>query len=118
MPDFIALEEQGWMVLSTGGAVVKAFYDTWLADDAVMVFPSGMLLDGKADILGAIDPQPWQSFRFDQPRVIWLSETAAVVVHGVTAPREGAAPYIALISSACAVRDEQWKLVVHQPTPA
>jgi hypothetical protein len=89
-----------------------------LADHAVLVFPGGLLIDGKADILRAIDSQPWTSFRLDRPRVIWLSEHAAAVVYGVTAQRAGAAPYVALITSAYAWRDGQWKLVLHQRTPA
>jgi hypothetical protein len=65
--------------------------DSWLADDAVMVFPGGMLIEGKAPTLGAIGSQLWTSFRLDRPRVIRLSDTAAVVVYGVTA-RHGCRP--------------------------
>jgi hypothetical protein len=83
-----------------------------------MVFPGSLLIGGKAKILRAIDSQPWRSFRLDRPRVIWLSETAAVVLCGVAAQCESTAPYVALISSAYALREGQWKMVVHQQTPA
>ena len=117
MQNLIALEEQGWQALATGGEAAKALYDSLLAEDAIMVFPGGMLLEGKAHILGAIDSQPWASFRLDRQRVIWLADNAAVVVYEVTAQRKGAAPYIALISSSYALREGQWKLVLHQQTP-
>jgi Domain of unknown function (DUF4440) len=117
MQDCITLEGQGWRALSTGGETAQAFYDSWLADDAVMVFPGGMLIEGKAHILGAIDSQPWTSFRLDRPRVIWRSDTAAVVVYGVTAQHEGAAPSVALISSSSSLCKGQWKPVLHQQTP-
>jgi Domain of unknown function (DUF4440) len=73
MQELIALEEQGWRALSTGGEAAQAFYDAVLTDDAVMVFPRGLLLEGKAQILGAIDAQPWTAFRLDGPRVIRLA---------------------------------------------
>jgi hypothetical protein len=44
MHEIIALEEQGWRALSTGGEVAKACYDVVLTDYAVMVFPGGLLL--------------------------------------------------------------------------
>jgi hypothetical protein len=118
MHKLIALEEQGWRALSTGREAAKAFYDAVLADEAVMVFPGGMLIEGKAQILQSIDAQPWSSFHLDGPRVIGLADNAAVVVYRVTAQRGGAAPYAALISSAYALRQGEWKLVVHQQTPA
>jgi hypothetical protein len=117
MQDLIELEEQSWNALSTGGGAAKEFYDSLLADDAVMVFPGGMLIEGKENILGSIDSQPWQWFRLDRQRLVWLSKNAAILLYRATAQREGIAPYAALVSSSYALRAGKWKLVVHQQTP-
>ena len=65
--DFIALEEQGWLALSTGGEAAKALYGLLLADDMVMVFPGEMLLD-------------WIDFRLSElshlhgARAVWVAD--------------------------------------------
>jgi hypothetical protein len=89
MQDLIDLEEQGWQALSSGEDASKKFYNFILHNDVVMLFPGGMLLDGKENILQALATQPWKSFQIEKPRVILLSEGAGVLVYRVTAQREG-----------------------------
>lgn len=96
MQDLVDLEEQGWQALSSGGEVSQKFYSSILHDDAVMLFPGGMLIDGKEKILNSLAAQPWKSFQIEEPRVILFSESAGVVVYRVSAEREGHDPYIAL----------------------
>jgi len=117
MQDLIELEKQGWEALSSKGEASKKFYSSVLRDDALMLFPSGMLIDGKEKILESLAAQPWKSFQIEEPQVISLSENAAVLVYRVTAQREGGDPYIALISSTYVLSDGAWKLVLHQQTP-
>lgn len=117
MDTLIHLEQQGWEALAAPGDAGKAFYSALLTDDAVMVFPGGLLVDGKEHILQSIGPQPWTSFHLDRLRVLPLSDEAAIVVYQVTAQRAGSTPYTALVSSAYAQRDGQWKLMLHQQTP-
>ncbi len=117
MQDLIELEEQGWQALSSEGEASKKFYSSVLRDDAIMLFPGGMLVDGKEKILGSLDTQPWKSFQIEELQVISLSENAAVLVYKVTAQREGSDPYVALITSTYVLSDGRWKLVLHQQTP-
>ena len=117
MQDLIELEEQGWLALSSEGEACKKFYSSVLCDDAIMLFPGGMLIDGKEKILESCAAQPWKSFQIEEPQVISLSENAGVLVYRVTAQREGSAPYVALISSTYVLSDGTWKLVLHQQTP-
>ena len=113
----LELEVQGWEALSSGQDVAQRFYRSLLADDAVMIFPGGMLLRGKEEILESISAQPWESFRFDETDVVSLSEGAGAVVYRVTAQRGSAEPYVALISSLYVFRGDEWKLALHQQTP-
>lgn len=119
MNELLELEEESWKALaSPEEGTAQRFYTALLDDDAVMAFPGGMLVSGKANILGSFSAQPWKSFQFKEQRVLRLSEDVGIVVYKVTAHREGNDPYTALISSAYARHDGQWKLVLHQQTLA
>lgn len=117
MEELIELEEQGWQALSTEGDAGKKFYGSVLRDDAVMLFPGGLLIAGKQQILESITDQPWKSFQMEDLQIILLSEKAGVVVYRVSAQGEDGDPYVALISSTYAMEDGTWKLVLHQQTP-
>jgi hypothetical protein len=116
MQELIDLEERGWQALSSEGEAGKSFYSSVLHDDAVMLFPGGMLISGKENILKSLGTQPWKSFQIEDPRVISLSESAGVLVYRVTAQREGSDPYMALISSTYVLSSGDWKLILHQQT--
>jgi hypothetical protein len=117
MQDLIELEEQGWQALSSAGEASKKFYSAVLRDDAIMLFPSGMLIHGKEKILESLAAQPCKSFQIQELQAISLSNNAGVLVYRVTAQREGSEPYVALISSTYVLSDGTWKLVLHQQTP-
>ncbi len=117
MQDLIQLEEQGWRALSSPGNAAKEFYSTRLAENASMLFPGGMRIEGKENILASFAAQPWQSFQLEDQRVITPSEDTGIVIYKVTAQREGSAPYSAIVSSAYALRDDKWKSFLHQQTP-
>jgi len=111
-----ALETQGWESLSKGKEAAQEFYRSLLTDDAVMVFPGGLLLRGKEEILKSIGSQPWETFQFEETYEIALAENAGTIIYKVTARRKGSATYIALISSLYVRRDGEWKLALHQQT--
>lgn len=117
MQYLVKLEEKAWQALSSQGDTAKKFYSSLLTDDAIMVFPGGMLVEGREKILESIGTQPWKFFKIEDPHVISLSENAGVIVYRVTAQREGSNTYVALISSTYAFCEGKWKLVVHQQTP-
>lgn len=116
MQNLIELETQGWEALSKSREAAQEFYRSLLTDDAIMVFPGGILLRGKDEILESIGSQPWKSFQFEEIQTISLAENAGAVIYKVTARREGSATYIALISSLYVLRDGDWKLALHQQT--
>jgi hypothetical protein len=107
MQQLIELEEQGWQALSSTGEVAKEFYGALLADNALMLFPGGLLIEGKEDILGSIAAQPWHSFRIEETHTIQLSESVGLIAYRVTARREDRDAYEALISSIYVLRDGQ-----------
>lgn len=57
MQDLVKLEEQGWQALSSKGDAAKKFYGSLLTDDAIMVFPDGMLIEGREKILESMGAQ-------------------------------------------------------------
>lgn len=116
MKELIELEQQGWEALSKGGDAGKRFYASILRKDAVMLFPGGMRIEGREQILNTLDTQPWQSFRIEEAAIVALGENVASLLYKVTAKRKENPPFVALISSTYA-REQEWKLVIHQQTP-
>ena len=114
--DLIQLERQGWRALSRDQETARAFYRPLLVSDAVMVFPGGLLLEGRDAILAAIDQQPWTSFEIHECRVISLSDETAAVVCRVVAQREDEALYEVLVSSVYVARHDRWRLALHHQT--
>lgn len=117
MPDLIQLEDQGWQALSSEREAGPGFYGSVLHENAIMLFPGGLRIEGKEKILESLAAQPWQSYQIEDAHEIPLSETAAAVLYRVTAQREGQEAYHALISSTYIREDGAWKLILHQQTP-
>ena len=115
LQELLTLEEKGWKALATDQKTARAFYAEVLHDDALMLFPGGMRLEGKDAILAALAAQPWQRYDLSETQVIDLGD-AGVLVYRVTAVRAGAQPYTALVSSTYAREDDGWRLIVHQQT--
>lgn len=117
MEALVELEERGWRALAADGAAARAFYASVLREDAVMLFPGGLRIEGRDRILESLGTRPWESFRIEDAKVIRLTSGAATVVYKAIAKRQDSPPYVALISSTY-VFDQDWKLAVHQQTPA
>ncbi|MFN2201604.1 MAG: nuclear transport factor 2 family protein [Caldilineaceae bacterium] len=117
MHELIELEVQGWQALTEEGDAARDFYESVLREDAVMLFPGGIRLQGKDEILASFAAQPWQSFQFQEMQVISLLAEAGVVVYWVAAQRADTEPYEALISSTYVRDGDTWKLALHQQTP-
>jgi hypothetical protein len=114
--DVIALEEQGWEALSSGGEAARAFYERVLDRTVVMLLPGGLVLDDRAVILSSMSGQPWSSYELEDLRSFQPTEDTAVVTYGVVAQRNEQ-EYSALISSVYVRRDDEWRLTFHQQTP-
>lgn len=117
MSNLIDLEEQGWQALSSGREIGQGFYNSVLHENAIMLFPEGLRIEGKEKILQSLAAQPWQSYEMEDTRQIPLCDTAAAVLYRVTAQRAGQETYHALISSTYIREDGAWKLILHQQTP-
>jgi len=107
------LEEQFWM----GNA---EFFRSHLTDNSLMVFaePVGPMI--KADDIRTIAVGPrWNKVRFEEVRVVELSEYAAIMTYRASAGRNGDKDpgYMALGSSAYVKRGGSWKLAFHQQMP-
>ena len=111
------LEEQGWQALSSTGATAAAFYQRVLDDTVIMLLPGGMLLYDRPTIIASMSARPWSSYQLHDLRMLEPGPDTGIVAYEVTAEREGAPPYSALISSLYVRRAAGWKLAVHQQTP-
>jgi hypothetical protein len=118
MDELLELEKSGWHALSSDGDAGKRFYERILRNDSVMLFPGGMRLVGKDQILDSLGAQPWASFEIQNPALTELSPRVRTLVYRVTARREDSPLYEALISSTYVLEAGSWKLVLHQQTQA
>lgn len=116
MTDPGELERQGWQALSTDPASATAFYGEVLDEDVRMLFPGGLLLTERAQILATMGGPPWDSFEMSGLEVLHPADDVALVTYGVDAVREGQ-PYSALLASVYVLREAGWRMVSHQHTP-
>ena len=114
--ELLALEEQGWHALSSGGEAARAFYERVLDRTVVMLLPGGVVLDERATIIDSMSGQPWSSYELRDVRLLQPTQDTGVVIYGVMARRD-AVEYSALISSVYVRREEGWRLTFHQQTP-
>jgi len=118
MEKIIDIEKRGWDALSKEGNAAVDFYHSLLLDDAVFLFPGGLRMEGKVEILGSFASQPWKSYQIENPKVSKLAENVSVLTYYVKAKREGDDPYQAWISSIYILVNGDWKLGYHQHTAA
>jgi hypothetical protein len=109
--ELIELERQGWEKLCTEGGA--DYYRELLAEDALLVFPFGVMTRDEAiDSMAAATP--WSSFEMKDARVISLTPDTGVVVYSVVAQREGQDEFRAVLSSTFVRRDGRWRQTFHQ----
>jgi hypothetical protein len=113
----VQLEEESWNALSSGGDTARAFFERFLDDNVVMLFPGGMEMHDRDAILESIGDQPWSWFKIESTHVLVLSETAAILTYRATAQREGDEQYEALVSSGYRNTGGAWRMCFHQQTP-
>lgn len=98
------------------GEAAASFYEEVLADEVLMLFPGGAVIDDRNDVIASMSGPPWQSFETSDERVLCLSDSAAVVAYRATAVRDGD-EYTALFNSTYVHDGEAWRLTLHQQTP-
>ena len=113
--ELIDLERRGWEALAAGNG--PGFFAEVCTDDAVMIFPDGLVLDRAAAVEGLRAEPPWASYELSDERVVAVGDDAGVVVYRAVARREGDEPYRAAMASTWVRRAGRWRLAVHQQTP-
>ena len=109
------LERRGWEALS--GPDGAAFYEEVMADDGLMVFPFGMVLDKAATLKAIAGERPWARSDLADVRVIEGGPESCIVTYRAEAQRPGESPYRALMTTVYARRDGRWRLLLHQQSP-
>lgn len=114
--DLIHLERQAWEALSTSGEAAAAFYEKVLADEVLMLFPGGLVIDGRAQVIASVSGPAWESYEISDERIVELGVDAAIVAYRAVAVREGN-EYEALFNSTYVRVDGSWKMAFHQQSP-
>lgn len=110
----VDLEHKGWQALS--GDNGAEFFDAFMADEAMMVLPMGVL-DRDACIEAIAAAPPWSTYELSDIQVVVLTEESAMVVYEATAQRDGQPPYRAIMSTVYVLSDDEWLIAFHQQTP-
>lgn len=114
--ELLEIEHQALEALSSSAGAATAFYEEGLARDVLMLFPGGMVIEDRADVISSMGGPAWDGFEISDERVVELGDEVAVVVYRATANR-GETEYTALFNSTYIREDGTWKLALHQQTP-
>jgi hypothetical protein len=114
--ELIELERSAWEALATSGEAAAAFYEETLSGEVLMLLPGGMVIDDRAEVIASMGGPPWDGFELDDPWVLRVGRSAAVVAYRGRA-RRGDMDYEALFNSTYVDEGGQWRLAVHQQTP-
>lgn len=112
----LALERAGWHALCESAG--SDFYGSLMSEDALMVLVNGTVLDRDAVVSSLRDAPAWDNFDIEEPRVVSISDDAAVLVYRATATRGQEPPFRALMSSVYTVSEDEVHLVLYQQTAA
>lgn len=115
--ELIELERAAWKALCTSGEAATTFYADVLADDVLMLFPGGMVIDDRDRVIESMQGANWTSFEITHERVLPLGDAGAVLAYEATATRDGGDDYHALLNSTYVREGGAWKLALHQQTP-
>ena len=113
-----AFEHNGWKALSTDRLIARAYYEKLLDDAVVMMLPGGIEMRSAKAVLDSFSERPWDWFKIDDENVINLDTGIRLMTYRVSAQRQGEEIYRALVSSIYHRKNDDWKLVFHQQTPA
>jgi hypothetical protein len=113
----LQIEHDAWTALTVSGVRARAFYDDVLADEVLMLFPGGMVIDDRSTVVDSMDGADWSDFVISDARVLRLSDDSAVLAYRVEATRGDGSRYDALLNSTYRRMESSWKLALHQQTP-
>ena len=112
LEQLVELEQRFW----DGGADV---YEEFLDDQALMVFPAPVGVLVRDETIASIEAaQRWTEARFDDVRLLPLTDDVVVLTYRASARREeDTTEYRAVASSVYVLRADGWRLAVHQQSP-
>jgi hypothetical protein len=97
----------------------EEFFDHYLAEEAVMVFPPPFGVLGRESVLESLHHFPrWTEVEMEEVQIMHPTADTVGLIYRVRAGRPGMEnPYHALVSSLYLWEKNHWKLVLHQQTP-
>ena len=108
--DLIALERQFW------SSKPEAYLQN--ADDGCLVaFPQMAKVMSREEMAGMAQEGRWSDVTIDKRGLVALTEKVAILTYEASAKGVDGQLYHALVSSAYAKRNGNWKLAFHQQTP-
>jgi ketosteroid isomerase-like protein len=96
------------------------FFERYLTDDALLIFPGPNNTYTKAECVAVMrDHQPYLKYDLADQRVVQVAGNTAVLTHRATVLQPGwDAPRTVVVGSVLVKVDGAWRLALHQWTPA
>jgi uncharacterized protein YndB with AHSA1/START domain/ketosteroid isomerase-like protein len=102
------------------GAGDVPFFERYLTDDALLIFPGRDNVYTKAQGIAAMaDHPPYIKYDMADPRIVHIGESTAVLTHRATVMHAAnTQPRSVMVSSVLVHEGGAWRLALHQWTPA
>jgi hypothetical protein len=109
--DILEREKRFW-------SASTAYYEQWLARDAIFIFPPPVGIIGRAQAIeGIAAGARWAGVDMTEVAARQLADAAFALTYKARASKEGRATvYCALIGSIYIFESDDWKLAFHQHT--
>jgi hypothetical protein len=115
--ELLRLETAGWESLCDGSG--GDFYGSVMADDGLMVFADGSVLDRAGVVASLADAPAWSAYEITDERLVEMGTDVVAFVYRARAFRaSGGPPFDAVMSSVYEWIDDRWRLALYQQTTA
>lgn len=110
----LSIEHNGWLSLTDGSA--GDFYDSLMADDALMILVNGQILNREQAVISMEQSPPWDKYYITEPQLIPLGEQSAALVYNASALRAGQDTFRAIMTSVYRVDGGRLQMALYQQT--
>jgi hypothetical protein len=111
--ELLDIESGFWRAAGNPG-----YYETMVVDEGIFILPfRGGILDKHQTIRLVEQSPPWTDFSIDEPVLIGIDPRTIALTYAGRGQRNDQDDYHALVTSIYVLRDDGWRLILHQQTP-
>lgn len=103
--ELLKMEREAWRALASP-ASATAFYKEHLADEVLMLFPGGIVIDSREKVIDSMQQAGWREFTIEDEHILDLTDGSAVVAYKASATSDDR-DYTALCNSTYVKQDGQ-----------